>query len=78
MISNAVVTLSTPLGGFEKDFNSVRLALSKQLTASFAASIAGLAIARSPAACSSRTLASAAAASALLFSTSANACCASA
>mmetsp|Transcript_18183 Transcript_18183/g.40365 ORF Transcript_18183/g.40365 Transcript_18183/m.40365 type:complete len:216 (+) Transcript_18183:893-1540(+) len=78
MISSAVVTLSTPAGGFEKDLSSVSEALSRHFTALFAASSAGLAMARSPAACASSLAASSAAASAFFFSTSAMDCCASA
>ena len=73
-ISNASVTLSTPLGGFAKDFNSVTEALSRQLTASFAASNAGCATARSDAALSSILRASCAAASARPWTTLAASC----
>ena len=78
IINSAVVTLSTPAGGLLNDFNSVNEFLSKHLTALLAASNAGDAIARSPAACSSNILASFAASSAFFFSISAISCWASA
>mmetsp|Transcript_9920 Transcript_9920/g.31250 ORF Transcript_9920/g.31250 Transcript_9920/m.31250 type:complete len:202 (-) Transcript_9920:676-1281(-) len=78
IICTAVVTLSTPAGGFVNAFSSDKLPLSRQFTASLARIIIGLASASSFSASSWIFIASPAARSAFSFSPSASACCFSA